>query len=317
MIDLFPFSGYPVGVLGLGPEGIAAARALSLSGAEVWAWDDDPARRAAAEQADVGLRELSDADWGDLVSLVVEHDIPHGEGHAHAIVAAARAGGCEVIADSELLARAQRDAGFVAVVSRGHAGEALDIFEHVLQISGHETEVGGDPARPLLDLHGMDLGGFYVIDMPPARAALTVSITFDAAVFLDLGTGPWPPCATREETVAASRWVFNRQTGPKGAVVSSDSAAGRQVLGELTAQAGQIVIPVSGKSRTPGGVYVVDGVLYDDIAGNADAITDLPLDRSPSGQTDALLAAAVYATAVVLDISPPAAMASLRSFFID
>lgn len=317
MIDLFPFSGFPVGVLGLGAEGVAAARALSLSGAEVWAWDDDPARRAEAEAAEIPLRDLTEVDWRELVSLVIEHDIPHGDRAADAIVAAARTANCEVIADSELLARAQRDAAYVALVSRDHASRALDIFGHVLQISGRETEVGGDEVRPLLDLHGLDLGGVYVIDMPPARADLTVSITFDVAVFLDLGSGTWPPCPTREETVQASRWVFHRQTGPKGAVVSADSATGGEILEILLAKEEQIVIPVSGRSRAPGGIYVVDGILYDDVGGNADAVTDLPLSPSPSVENDALLAASVYAAAIVLNISPPAAMASLRSFFAD
>ena len=317
MIDLFPFSGIPVAVLGLGAEGVATARALTLSGAEVWAWDDDPDRRAEAEAAEIILRDLTKVDWRELVSLVIEQDIPHGDGTADAMVAAARTANCEVIADSELLARAQRDAAYVAVVSRDHGSRALDIFEHVLQISGRETEVGGDRARPLLDLHGLDLGGVYVIDMPPTRADLTVSITFDVAVFLDLGSGAWPPCATREETVQASRWVFHRQTGPKGAVVSVDSATGREIQADLSAKGEQIVIPVSGRSRTPGGVYVVDGVLYDDIGGTADAVTDLPLSPSSLDQGSALLAASVYAAANILNISPPAAMASLRSFFAD
>ncbi len=317
MIDLFPFSGFPVAVLGLGEEGIASARSLSLSEAEVWAWDDDPARREAAEAADIPVRDLTGVDWRELVSLVIEHHIPHGTDNPHPIVAAARAGGCEVIADSELLARAQRDAAYVAVVSRAQAEETLNIFEHVLPITGLEAEVGGDGGRPLLDLHGMDLGGVYVMDMPPARADLTVSITYDAAVFLDIGTGAWPPCQDRDDTLAASRWVFHRQTGPKGAVVSVDSAAGRQVLKELSLKKEQIIIPVSGQSRTPGGIYVVDGVLYDDMDGDAMAITDLPFSRSDSDQSDALLAASVYATAIILNVSPPAAMASLRSYFSD
>jgi len=41
MIEPFPFEGFPVAVLGLGPEGMAAARGLLAAGAEVWAWDDD------------------------------------------------------------------------------------------------------------------------------------------------------------------------------------------------------------------------------------------------------------------------------------
>ena len=317
MIDLFPFSGFPVAVLGLTAEGIATARALSLSGAEVLAWDEDPARRQVAEAAEVPLSDLDDIDWREPVSLVIEHAIPHSQDSSHPLVAKAREAGVEVISDAELLARAQRDASFVAVMSRQGASAALDLFEHVLQIGGRETEAGGDEARPLLDLHGLDLGGVYVMAMPPGRADLTVSITFDAAVLLDLGTGAWPPCTTKEETVEAGRWIFHRQTGPKGAIVSADSAGGRQALQDLKAGAEQIVIPVSGHARTPGGIYIVDGVLYDDIAGNADAVTELPVGASPDGQGMALRAASAYATAVVLDMPRHAAMASLQSYFID
>ena len=43
MIDVFPFAGITVAVLGLGKSGMVAARALKESGAEVWAWDDSVA----------------------------------------------------------------------------------------------------------------------------------------------------------------------------------------------------------------------------------------------------------------------------------
>ena len=313
MIEPFPFEGFPVAVLGLGPEGMAAARGLSAAGAEVWAWDDDASRRAAAEE--IPLRDLTRIDWREPVSLVIEHAIAHGKERPHPLVAAARAAGCEVIADSELLARTQRDAGYVAIVSRGSAAPALDLFAQVFTVAGRETEAGGDAARPLMKLHPLDAGGIYVIDMPPARAELTLSITFDAAVFLDLGDGPWPPCLSREETVAASRWVFHRQSGPRGAVVNVDDAEGRRAYEDLAARGDQVVIPISGRSRAPNGVYVAGGILYDDLAGRDEAITDLPGPSEAHAAKTPLLAAAVYAAAVVMDIPKHAAMASLRGFF--
>jgi len=317
MIDLFPFAGFPVAVFGLGAEGLATARALRASGAEVLAWDDDAERRAHAGAAGVPLRDLGALDWREPVSLVIQHEIAHGKEKAHPFVAAARAADCEVIADSELLARAQRDAAYVAVVSREGAGAALDLFAHVLQISGRETEVGGDPGRALMDLHPLDLGGTYVLAMPPARADITLSITFDAAVLLDLGHGPWPPCASRAETVAASRWVFHRQSGPKAAIVNVDDPAGRRIHGDLKAAGDQVVVPVSGRRRTPGGVYLAGGVLYDDLAGQALALTELALPAGRARTEAALHAAAVYAAAVALGTPAHAALASLRSFFID
>ena len=61
-LDLSAFAGTPIAVLGLGKSGLAAARALHAGGADVRAWDDDPARRAAAQDDGVALVDLAEAD---------------------------------------------------------------------------------------------------------------------------------------------------------------------------------------------------------------------------------------------------------------
>ncbi len=77
MIDLFYFSGLPVAVLGLGRSGLAAAQALQKSGAEVWAWDDNEDRRAAAAADGIPLVDLMRCNWQELTSLVISPGIPH------------------------------------------------------------------------------------------------------------------------------------------------------------------------------------------------------------------------------------------------
>ena len=56
MIDVFPFHNLPVAVFGLGRSGMAAARALIASEAEVWAWDDDKGARKRATDEGLPLR---------------------------------------------------------------------------------------------------------------------------------------------------------------------------------------------------------------------------------------------------------------------
>ncbi len=315
MIDLFPFAGLPVAVLGLGVHGRKSADALRRSDADVGAWDDDPANRDAAIAGSIPVRDLSAVDWREFVSLVVETDVPHGNDDAHPIVAAARDGGCEVISDAELLARAQRDAKVVGIVSRTRAGALLDILHHALTVSGRDCEAGGDDRRPILGLHALGVGGVYVLAMPPDRLDVTLSITFDAAVFCDVGNGAWPPAKSVDETLTAAQRIFHRQTGEKGAIVNVDDRYASGVFDLLRQRSEQVVIPVSGRARTPGGVYVAKNVLYDDIAGNADAVVGLDLVNRDDVPTAGLLAATAYATAVVLDVPPHAAMASVRSFF--
>lgn len=293
-----------------------AARCLHMSGAEVWAWDDDAGRRATAAAEDVPLVDLSDCDWRIPVSLVLEHHLPHGE-PAHPIVARARAAGCEVISDAELLARAQRDAAYLGLACRHDAARALDLIGHVVRLSVGESEIGGDAERPMLGLHPLDAGGNYVLSMPPGRADLTLSITFDVAVLLELGDDPWPPADSLAATDAAAAWLFHRQTGPKAAVVNADDSRCRPLLDELAQRAEQILIPVSGRRAAPGGVYVEDGVLYDDLGGKADPVTELATSGDPDRARDGLFSAAAYATAISLGAQPHAVMASIKSFFLD
>ncbi len=314
MIDVFPFAGFPVAVFGLGPHGRITARSLGLSEAEVWAWDDDAVNREAAEDDDIPLTDLGAIDWREPVSLVIEHEIPHGRNDAHPLVVAAREAGCEVISEVELLARAQRDATYVAVVARNDESETLDIVEHVFQVAGRDVEVGGGADDPVLGCHPLEVGGAYVLAMPPGRADITVSVTFDQVLFLGFGDGEWSPYTSRDEALAAIRWIFHRQTAPKGAVINVDDAAGRDFFNELAAAGEQLLIPLSLAGGVAGGIYVDGGWLIDNRKGDAVRVVQLPVAGDPAAM---LRAAGAYGLAVLAGIAEHAAMASMMSFFND
>ena len=70
MIDVFPFAGYPIAIFGLGQSGLAAAKALVNSDAEVWAWDDDKGARSRAAKDNIPLVDLYKCNWHELTSLV-------------------------------------------------------------------------------------------------------------------------------------------------------------------------------------------------------------------------------------------------------
>lgn len=314
MIDVFPFAGFTIAVLGLEHPGRKAAVALDLSDADVWAWDEDPVNRAAAEDEGVPLVDLNNIDWREPVSLVVEHRIPHGKTGAHPLVEKAREAGAEIISDLELLARAQRDASYIAVVTRKQEASALDMLEQVFSVAGRDVEVGGDAQDALLDLHPLEASGAYIASVPPGRADTTVSITFDQVLFLDFGEAAWPPFETQEESLEAIRWVFHRQTTPKGAVINIDDAVGRQFFNELAAKGEQALIPISLAEAVIGGVYVDTGWLIDDRKGDQTRVVQLPTAGDPAATR---LAVGAYALAVLAGIPEHAAMASMMGYFND
>ncbi|MCB2102452.1 MAG: UDP-N-acetylmuramoyl-L-alanine--D-glutamate ligase, partial [Rhodobacterales bacterium] len=136
MIPLYPFAGWTVAVLGLDAAGIAAGRALVVGEATVWGWDDDPARRAAAEAAGVPIHDLATANWSEPVTLVVSTAVPHGAEAPHPVVARARAVQCEVINDIELLARARPQALYLGVTGVTGSAETARLLGHLLSVTG-------------------------------------------------------------------------------------------------------------------------------------------------------------------------------------
>ncbi len=85
--------GRPVAVLGLGKSGLVAARALAASGAEVWAWDDDAAKREALAHCDemIGaeLRPVLSFRPGTTLEEMTAAIVRRGEFHSEIIAAAA------------------------------------------------------------------------------------------------------------------------------------------------------------------------------------------------------------------------------------
>src|ERR1700693_3882136 len=108
------FAGRRVAVLGLARSGRAAARALAAGGAQILAWDDNPAVREAVG-TEISLCDLPAANCRDIAALVLSPGIPHRHPEPHPAVLRAREAGTEIIGDIELLGRAQPAARFFRI----------------------------------------------------------------------------------------------------------------------------------------------------------------------------------------------------------
>ncbi len=177
----------------------------------------------------------------------------------------------------------------------------------IRQSSGAEAEVGGCLGVPVLGLHPLAMDGTYVVGMTPSMLRLTVSLTFDVAVLLNVDSD-------EAGYAEALKTIFHRQTSPRTTVVGVDDEGGRAVAGELRAKGEQMVIPVSGLGRVEGGVYAEDGMLHDDTGGKADPVVDLNTIAALPGAHNWQNAAAAYAAAKTAGVEPRVIMACLNSF---
>ena len=313
-IELPFFSGLAVAVLGLGRSGTVAARALMDSGADVWAWDDNEDVRAKARDAGIPIVDLLTCNWPELTTLVISPGIPltHPEPHPAAVLA--RQHNVEIIGDIELLARSQRDAQYVGVTGTNGKSTTTALIGHILETAGREVQVGGNLGTPALSLEPQGPGGIYVLEMSSYQLEITLSITFDVAVLLNISPDHIERHGGFDGYVAAKRQIFHRQTAPRSAVIGVDDATCQGIWSELAAAAEQIVVPVSGNDRVAGGIYVMGGVLYDESGDSAVPAIDLHDVPTLPGSHNWQNAAAAYAACKAIGVAPPVITACLRSF---
>ena len=291
------FAGRKFAVVGLGQNGLPAANALRAMGANVTAWDDFEAARAAA--SGLTLRDLREGAL-NFDAIVLSPGIPHRLPKPHPIAARAIEAGIPIVSDVELLYQAVRRAGsrarFVGITGTNGKSTTTALLAHILRQAGRTAEAGANlgPAALSLPLLGDD--GVYVLEMSSYMLERIHSIRFDAAAMLNLSADHIDRHGDMAGYALAKRAIFDRQTNRDLAVIGVEDDGARAMAAWLDARPAKVV-RVSGSG--PADVYCDDGVLRDasgPILRMADAVA-LP------GAHNAQNAAAAFAMASFLGVA--------------
>mgnify|MGYP002833950567 CR=1 FL=1 len=269
MIDLFYFYHMPVAVLGLGKSGLATCKALEISEAEVWAWDDNEDSRQRAREMGVPLVDLYTCNWSELTTLVLSPGIPLHHPEPHPVVKMAREAGVEIVSDIELLARAQRDAAYLGITGTNGKSTTTSLIGHIMELAGREVQIGGNLGTPALTFDPLEENGTFILEMSSFQLDLTVSITWDIAVLLNISPDHLDRHGGMDGYIAAKRQIFHRQTDPKSAIIGIDDKHCEAIYEDLADVGDQVVVPISDVLR------VIDA----DALGHARAAFRLWADR--------------------------------------
>lgn len=314
MIDLSGYRGRTIAVMGLGKSGLASARALKQAGVHVIAWDDEAARRDAASREGIAVANLTEEPWKSIDLLVLSPGIPHSHPAPHPVAARARASGCPIVGDVELLARASPEARYIGITGTNGKSTTTSLIGHLLKETGRRAAVGGNLGVPALAFEPMAEDGFYVVEMSSYQLELTAPIPFDVAVLLNVTPDHLDRHGGMEGYIAAKRRIFDGQKDGHSAVIGVDDDICRGIFDMLRAAKRQRVLPISGESRVSGGVYAVDRFLYDDTSGGNAPVVSLDEIRTLPGTHNAQNASAAYATARMAGLRPDEIRDAMRSF---
>jgi UDP-N-acetylmuramoylalanine--D-glutamate ligase len=313
-------AGHRLAIFGLGASGLATGRALIASGAKVSAWDDDPKRRTAAATVGMPMIDLYRSSWTRIEALVLAPGIPLTHPAPHAVVELAKKSRVPVIGDIELFAEAAPAALVIGITGTNGKSTTTALIGHVLKGAGKSVQVGGNLGTPALALDALPADGAYVLELSSYQLDLIDHAKFDVAVLVNISPDHLDRHGGMSGYVAAKRRIFRtrnpaeRRPIAQTAVIGMDDSYGREIHQHLTQHGGWRVVPISGMRRIEGGVYVIDGLLYDETAGAGGPVIDLRGAPNLPGTHNWQNAAAAYAAAHAAGASPEAISRGLATY---
>jgi len=301
-------------VLGLGRSGLSACRALQAGGARVWAWDDALPRRIEAADAGVLIVDLAICNWARIDRLVLSPGIPLTHPRPHPIVRQARAAGVAITGDVELMVENQPERLIVGITGTNGKSTTTALAAHLLHGAGLGAQVGGNIGFPVLDLLPNTPEDIYVLELSSYQLELTERLGCTVAVLLNLSPDHLDRHGGMTGYVRAKRRIFHNQKTSDWAILGVDDDHGQKLLAAMQGRVGQRLLPVAVGRGVEGGVFAIDGRLYDAMDGAPAEIADLRRVPTLQGAHNWQNAAAAYATARALGAETEAAAAGLGSF---
>lgn len=317
MIQLPFLKDKTIAIFGLGKAGKSTVHALQHSGAKLYIWDDNEAGRTGIAGELAPTTTLAEPDtypWEQIDMLVLSPGVPLTHPEPHPIVKMAKAVGCPIICDVELLYCAQSKARFIGITGTNGKSTTTALIHHILKEAGVHTQVGGNLGFPALTLEALEEEGVYVLEMSSYQLDLIDELHFDVGVFLNITPDHLDRHGNIEGYIAAKLHLFDRQGKHDTAIVGVDDMYSSRVCAALEDE-GRVghVVPVSCRHEVENGVVVLEGSIIDK---SEQPQQHLPLGELPRlpGVHNAQNIAAAYKACRAVGVGHDAIVSGIQSF---
>lgn len=314
MFPAHSFKNRKVALFGLARSGLACAEALRLGGAEVLAWDDSEAAVAAAMAANLSVSDLHGIDFSSLDSLILSPGVPLTHPEPHWTVLKAKAGGIEIIGDTEVFQREVRGTGARIVAITGTNGKSTTtaLIGHIFKASGRDVDVGGNIGTAAFLMRPPVKNRIYVLELSSFQIDLMPGLKPDVGVLINLTPDHLDRHGTMENYAAIKARMFLKQTETDTAMIGVDDEWCAEIA--MGIKNGSIVVPVSVVHEIEEGVSAVDGILRDWKNGKEMARIDLRVMPALKGAHNWQNACMAYGAARALGLSVAEITKSMESF---
>lgn len=309
-----------VAVYGLGITGLATCEALSMSGAEVYCWDDKEEAREKTANTRYAAEHPKSWPWEELRSLALSPGIPLTHPSPHPIVRKAHQAGVEIIGDIEFFARAvnalpmQERPRIVAVTGSNGKSTTTALIGHVLKECGRDSIIGGNIGKPALILPAIESQKTYVLELSSFQLDLAKTLRANTAVLLNLSPDHIDRHGSMVGYAAAKRRIFLNQEKDDIAVIGVDDEWTQGICAKLMTERAQKVMPISAEGALGCGVFAINARLYYSLGEKTGEAGDIATIASLRGQHNWQNAAAALAAAIAEGVAPNIAANAMDRF---
>ncbi|MDF1609571.1 UDP-N-acetylmuramoyl-L-alanine--D-glutamate ligase [Hoeflea sp. YIM 152468] len=314
MIAASTFQGRRVALFGLGGSGLATAKSLAAGGAEISAWDDNPAQVEAARAAGIAVADLRGLDWSSITTLVLAPGVPLTHPKPHWTVELATRHGVEIIGDIEIFVRERRahapGSPFIAITGTNGKSTTTALIAHLVAHSGRDAQLGGNIGTAVLTLAPAAADRVHIVECSSYQIDLAPSLDPSTGLLLNLT----PDHLDRHGSMQHYADIKARLVAHSDvAIVGVDDAWCRGIADRLELQ-GRQLRRVSKDQPLASGLFAQGSVIRQAQDGQVHDLVDLGPIATLRGSHNAQNAAAAIAACQSVGLSDDEIRAGLATF---
>ena len=314
MIPASTFHGRRVALFGLGGSGLATAKSLVAGGADVFAWDDNPAQVEAARAAGIPVVDLRDLDWSSLDTLVLAPGVPLTHPKPHWTAELAESHNVEIIGDVEIFVRERRahapGSPFIAITGTNGKSTTTALIAHLIAHSGRDAQLGGNIGTAVLTLATPASDRVHVVECSSYQIDLAPSLDPSAGLLLNLTPDHLDRHGSMQHYAdVKARLVAQSDT----AIIGVDDDWCRGIADRLEGE-GRSLVRISKDNALTDGIYAEGALVRQARAGQVHDLADLSDIATLRGAHNAQNAAAAIAACQAVGLSEDEIRAGLVAF---
>ncbi|MEO9468551.1 UDP-N-acetylmuramoyl-L-alanine--D-glutamate ligase [Parasphingorhabdus sp.] len=235
MITSSVFAGKKYAILGLARSGMATAKALSASGAELLAWDNQEEQREVAKEYAV-ITDLMEADLSGYDGIIVSPGVPLNR---HPIVRKATADGVPIIGDIELFSQARSELPphrIVGITGTNGKSTTTALIHHIIHSAALPAQMGGNIGLPIMAQNPLPAGGVYVLELSSYQIDLMQSLDCDVSILLNISPDHLDRYDGFDAYAASKARLFDMMAPEHTAVFAGKDEKSRLALREIGAE---------------------------------------------------------------------------------